>query len=219
MAGRRVLVVASDPLARAGLSTLLVAEAGWVVVGGVSAGPDLPADVDLYRPDVILWDAGWELDDDALEQLRARLAALEEIDVPLILLVPDAGAAPDLWLPGVRALLLRDAAAEPIMAALEAAAQGLVTLDPALADALLERVAPAAGVDALTEPLTEPLTAREIEVLQLMAEGLSNRAIALQLGISVHTVKFHINAILGKLNAGSRTEAVVRATRLGLILL
>ncbi len=219
MAERRILVVANDPLARAGLSTLLGAEAGWTVAGGVSAGPDLPADVDLFRPDLIVWDAGWELDDDDIEQVQARLADLEEIDVPLILLVPDAGAAPDLWLPGVRALLLRDASAEQIVAALEAAAQGLVTLDAALADALLERVTPAAGVDALREPLAEPLTAREIEVLQLMAEGLSNRAIALRLGISVHTVKFHINAILGKLNAGSRTEAVVRATRLGLILL
>ncbi len=65
----------------------------------------------------------------------------------------------------------------------------------------------------------EALTPREREVLQLLAEGLANRAIAQRLAISEHTVKFHVNAILGKLNAQSRTEAVVRAARLGLLIL
>ena len=63
------------------------------------------------------------------------------------------------------------------------------------------------------------LTSHELEVLQLLAEGLPNKSIARQLGISEHTVKFHVNAMLGKLGAQSRTEAVTRATRLGLILL
>ena len=70
-----------------------------------------------------------------------------------------------------------------------------------------------------SQELAEDLTPREHEVLQLLAEGLPNKAIARKLGISEHTVKFHINAILGKLGAGSRTEAVVLATRLGLVLL
>jgi two-component system nitrate/nitrite response regulator NarL len=65
----------------------------------------------------------------------------------------------------------------------------------------------------------EELTPRELEVLRLMAEGLPNKTVALRLGISEHTVKFHVNAILGKLGVSSRTEAVVHATRLGLILL
>ncbi len=67
--------------------------------------------------------------------------------------------------------------------------------------------------------LVEPLSSRELDVLRGLAEGLSNKQIARALGISEHTVKFHINAILGKLGAQSRTEAVVRATRAGLILL
>ncbi len=67
--------------------------------------------------------------------------------------------------------------------------------------------------------IIEPLTPRELDVLELVGEGHSNKAIAGRLGISEHTVKFHVNAILGKLGAGSRTDAVVRATRLGLILL
>jgi DNA-binding NarL/FixJ family response regulator len=72
----------------------------------------------------------------------------------------------------------------------------------------------------LPEPLlVEELTPRELEVLRLLAEGLSNKAIAQQLDISDHTVKFHVNAIMSKLGAQSRTAAVVQATRLGLIVL
>ena len=76
-----------------------------------------------------------------------------------------------------------------------------------------------AWADRKTDPLVERLTARELAVLRLVAEGLPNKTIALRLGISEHTVKFHVNAILGKLGVASRTEAVVRATRLGLIFL
>ena len=64
-----------------------------------------------------------------------------------------------------------------------------------------------------------PLTARENEVLQLLARGMTNKAIALELGITEHTIKFHVNAIMGKLGAQSRTEAVVRASQLGMIVL
>jgi DNA-binding NarL/FixJ family response regulator len=94
-----------------------------------------------------------------------------------------------------------------------AAAQGLVVLDPSLSNpALLAR-------DPSSPSLVEELTPRELQVLELLAEGLPNKVIARRLGISDHTVKFHVNAVLGKLGAQSRTEAVVRATRLGLILL
>jgi len=99
-----------------------------------------------------------------------------------------------------------------LAAALHAVAAGLVALDPILAAAV--RITP----EIITPP-GEDLTPREFEVLQLLAEGLTNKAIALRLGISANTVKFHINAILQKLSAQSRTEAVVRASRLGLIIL
>jgi DNA-binding NarL/FixJ family response regulator len=81
------------------------------------------------------------------------------------------------------------------------------------------RTGAALPVAVADETLIEPLSARERDVLRLMAEGLSNKLIARDLGISEHTVKYHVNAILGKLGAQSRTEAVVRATRIGLILL
>ena len=81
------------------------------------------------------------------------------------------------------------------------------------------RDAQSPGLARKPHPLVEELTPRELAVLRLLAEGLPNKTIALRLGISEHTVKFHVNAILGKLGVACRTEAVVRATRLGLILL
>jgi DNA-binding CsgD family transcriptional regulator len=88
----------------------------------------------------------------------------------------------------------------------------MVVLDRAAAASVLpSRQAPEAPVEALT--------AREQQVLQLLASGLSNKLIAVQLGISEHTAKFHVNSILGKLGAQSRAEAVAQAVRLGMILL
>ncbi len=94
-------------------------------------------------------------------------------------------------------------------------------VDPAFAAALMpaEHETISASASAGRLPLVEPLTPRELDVLRLLAEGLPNKTIAGRLNISKHTVKFHVNAILGKLGVASRTEAVVRATRMGLILL
>ncbi|MCS7070294.1 MAG: response regulator transcription factor [Anaerolinea sp.] len=100
-------------------------------------------------------------------------------------------------------------------AAVEAAIQGLFTLDSIAVEALISTTLPA----VTGERTPDALTPREIEVLRLIAEGLPNKQIAIKLSISEHTVKFHVNAILTKLGAQSRTEAVVRATRLGWIAL
>jgi DNA-binding NarL/FixJ family response regulator len=110
-------------------------------------------------------------------------------------------------------LLLRETSPEMISAALWSVTAGLITLDPGLASSL---IVPEPAAD---DQILEALTPRETEVLQLLAEGLPNKQIAQQLAISPNTVKFHINSILTKLNAQSRTEAVVRATRSGLIIL
>jgi DNA-binding NarL/FixJ family response regulator len=100
------------------------------------------------------------------------------------------------------------------MAAVQAAAAGLAVLDPRDLEALR---ADAAHVHP--PPETAALTARELEVLRMMAEGAANKNIAWKLGISEHTVKFHVASILGKLNAASRTEAVTTGIRKGLILI
>jgi DNA-binding NarL/FixJ family response regulator len=141
-----------------------------------------------------------------------RLAAARG-SLPSVALLPDETHAAAAWAAGAQGLLLRDADAERLAAAVTAVAHGLTAFDSALVAAL------APVRDQAPLPAPETLTPRELEVLRLLAEGLSNKAIARRLGISEHTVKFHANAILGKLGAQSRTEAVVRATRLGLILL
>jgi len=199
----RVLIVADDPLARAGLAALLAGQEGCVVVGQAAGDDDLPGAVDVYRPDVLIWDLGWDAG-----PAPADLPDFRESGLPVVVLLPDVTQAADLWTAGARGLLLRNAAPARLLAAIAAAVLGLAVSDPALAAALpLARPAPP----------TEELTPRELEVLRLLAEGLPNKAIARRLDLSEHTVKFHLNAILGKLGAQSRTEAVVHAIRLGLI--
>jgi DNA-binding NarL/FixJ family response regulator len=115
---------------------------------------------------------------------------------------------------GVRAILPRQATAVEIVAAVEAAA-GLVALHPDAVDALIPAAAAARTLPG--PPPHQALTPREIEVLSMMAEGLGNKEIAWRLGLSEHTVKFHVSAIFAKLNAASRTEAVTLGIRQGLI--
>ena len=126
---------------------------------------------------------------------------------PAVILTDDLPAQ-NAWRSGVRAILPRDAAAEQIVAAIYAASAGLIVF-PA-EDAL-------AALPLPTGQPAEPLTPREAEVLDMLAEGWSNKLIAHKLGISEHTAKFHVNSILAKLHAGTRTEAVMRGVRLGLV--
>jgi DNA-binding NarL/FixJ family response regulator len=210
----RLLILADDPLARAGLAVLLAQQPGCQVVGQAPADADLAAEIDASRPDVVVWDLGWTAAS-ALEWLAEQSSLLP----PVLALLPRDDAAASLasqaWRAGARGLLDRNVVPEVLVAAAHSLALGLVVLESSLARELLLP----AGPDSAAASLVEPLTPREDQVLQLLAEGLTNRAIAQRLGISEHTVKFHVNAILGKLAAQSRADAVMRATRLGLILL
>lgn len=214
MPALRILILADDPLVRAGLK--LIEQAGMDVAGQEHSGVDLIAALDLYRPDAVLWDAGWEASRTAVRALCDRIASLRASLPPTVVLVPDQSRldlARQIREAGARGVLLRNAQVSVLAAALQAAAEGLIVLDPSLLGSL-----PPARETAEPAP-SEDLTSRELQVLHLLAEGLSNKQIAQRLGVSEHTVKFHINALMGKLGAGSRTEAVVRATRSGLILL
>ena len=210
----RILIVADDPLARAGLATLLREHPGCEIAGQTASQANLRADVDAGQPDVLLWDLGWNP-----ARGLERLAELAEDLPPVLALLPadtrDEGMAAHAWRAGARGLLPRDAQGGTLLSALHALGRGLVVLDASFAGDLLLSTQP----EASGERPVENLTPRELEVLQLLAEGLPNKAIAKRLGVSDHTIKFHVNAILGKLGAQSRTEAVVRATRVGLIVL
>lgn len=208
----RLLIVAPDPLARAGLSTMLAEQPGSIVIGQTSSSNTLPDELETYRPDIIIWDMGWE-PEEHLGLLSDVIGDEDEIGPEVIVLLPDNEQAAGVWSSGVRAILLRETSAEQLLAAITAVSHGLTVLTTELSHQLL-----AAPPNFELDP-SEALTTREHEVLQLVAEGLTNKAIAQELSISEHTVKFHINTIMGKLNTPSRTAAVVRATRLGLILL
>lgn len=204
----RVLIIAPDPLARAGLGTLLSAQTNCTVVGQVAGDGDFLAELDIYQPDVAVWDLGWDP-----QAMMDDLAELSATELPVVALLTDEVHATEAWGAGARGLLPRDVAPDQLATALLAVTQGLAIIEPGWIAALM----PNRPLDPASP--TEDLSPRELEVLQLLAEGLPNKTIAHHLEISEHTVKFHVNAIMSKLNAQSRTEAVVRATRLGLILL
>ena len=200
----RLIVLADDPLARAGLAALLANLPGCRVIyqGHAELLADA-ADGELDSADIIVWDVGW----DAAREREERLGAA----LPVLALAADADSAAAAWALGCRSVVGRATDEEQLLAAVQATAAGLRVLSPALVGAVLR------GDAAEASPTAIDLTPRESQVLALLAEGLTNKAIALRLSISDHTVKFHVNAILGKLDAQSRTDAVVRATRLGLI--
>jgi DNA-binding NarL/FixJ family response regulator len=210
----RVCIVAASPLARAGLQNLLMARGVEVAAssGAVEALSEMLADA---APDVVLIDTSSEPFQEALDSLSASgLAA----DLSVVLLgdsVPPGGSAAALRA-GVRAVLPADITPEQLVSALQAAAEGLLVLHPSQANEALP--ASAAPSPELHE-LAESLTRREVEVLQMLAAGLSNKEIAARLKISEHTAKFHVASILGKLGASSRTEAVSLGIRRGLVLL
>jgi len=207
----RALVVAEDPLVRDGLSARL----GVLAVGETTPADDIGDTVARTDGNVVLWDLG------ATGSIDADLVAkLESIAVPVVALAPTHAPWPDALgsalAAGLAGLLARDTPGAALQSALATARFGLVVLDPVFAP---EPGATAGEPGAATALDGEPLTAREQEVVQLMAEGLSNKQIADRLGISTHTAKFHVNAVLGKLGASTRTEAVVRALQRGVVML
>lgn len=202
--GVRVLIVGEDPLARSGLAALLSAEPDLAVVGTSAPGAEAETAAASLQAEAVLWDLGV-----SPRGTPNGFGALPGV----VALVADEDFAAEALAAGARGVLPRDADARRIAAALSAAARGLVVLDDELAVALLRPQPPSSS------GLVEPLSGRELEVLQLLSEGLSNKAIGSRLGISESTAKFHVNAIVGKLGAHGRTDAVVRAARLGLILL
>lgn len=208
----RILIVAADALTRAGLASILTAQADLQSVGQLQPTDDLDNALAVYLPDVMLWDIGYAAEE-TLEQLADFTQhGSSAPTVPVLALLADSSLAPIAWQAGVRALIPRSASTATLSAALHAAAANLVVLDARSAGSVL---IPTTGLPEAFEPLTS----REREVLQLMAQGLPNKTIARQLAISEHTVKFHVNAILSKFGAQSRTEAVVLASRAGIILL
>ena len=194
----QVAIVAASPVPRYGLQAMLAGDGEIAVDGVYGELAQVTAPVDVVV--LVASNGDWEWEGDG-----ALVLVLEE-PKPL----QYAGAIRD----GARAVLSLDVTPEELRAAVHAAAAGLVTVPAAQAMALV-----GAAVETPRQGLAETLTPRETEILRLLATGIANKEIAARLAISEHTVKAHIASVLGKLHAGSRTEAVSIGLRQGLILL
>ena len=192
------LLVSKDALVRAGLRGVL-ARGHWAVAGEVDTLSAARSAWLEHSFDAVLWDAG----------VAPVLTEVPE-GPPLLALVEDGVMARHILAAGAAGAVLRASEPETVCAALWAVAHGLHVSELSLEPARPEHRAPALPGD---------FTKREREVLALLSEGLPNRAIAERLSISRHTVKFHVNALLQKIGVEGRTEAVVRAARLGLVVL
>lgn len=210
----RAFIVAASPLARAGLENLLAAR-DVEVVGSTGTLEALAGQLADTAPDVVLIGSSGEPIELLLESVTT--SGLPS-DVNVVFLGDGASlaTAAEALSAGVRGVLPSDISPDQLVATLQAAASGLLVLHPAqVKDGFPAASAPQREADELMESLTR----RETGVLQMLAAGLGNKQIAAQLGISEHTVKFHVASILGKLGAGSRTEAVSIGIRRGLVLL
>lgn len=201
----RVFVLARSTVVRTGLESIVQSSSILELAGASDWARFVKAD--LHSADVLLADLG-EVESDVMHSL-GRLA------IPVVLLVEawDQDILNVTLRSGIRGVISAESGSDEIEGALQAVNSGLVAIAPAASAILLGEARQPA------EALTEPLSDRETEVLSLIAEGLSNKIIAHRLDISEHTVKTHVTAILGKLGAASRTEAVAQAIRRGLVML
>jgi two-component system nitrate/nitrite response regulator NarL len=196
----RIVIAGSDPLARAGLTSIAATFDDIAVLDEIDT-EQISAKLQLLSPDVLLYDGG-----------GSAAPQLAQFGTPSLLLVANTSHANDAIAAGARGVLARTASPRRLHAALRAVGEGLIVLDET------PRATPIASRHD-HDDLTEPLTAREQQVIELLASGLTNKEIAQRLGITEHTIKFHVNAILGKLGAETRTEAVVHAAKLGIVIL
>jgi two-component system, NarL family, response regulator YdfI len=203
----RVAVATTSAVRRAGLERIVRSHVDLLLAGSFGAGASLASFARSNEVDVIV------IDSDSIRDLLPVSAP----DAPIVLLteVSDARSISRLLRRGVRAILSRESDPDDVISAIYAAFDGLVLLSTPAAETLaaVYRDQPL----EVEDEFSEEITSRETEVLRMLAEGLVNKDIAVRLGISEHTVKFHISSILDKLGASTRTEAVTLGIRHGLI--
>jgi two-component system, NarL family, response regulator YdfI len=211
----RVSISASSAIRRAGLESIIANSSITQLVGSMYGIDALERHLRQFQPDVVVADlehadSRWISHSPGLDEEQPAVNVVALIDAPGVPWVTRALRA------NVKAILNRDAPPEDILSAIESTYSGLVVLEPDVIDTVLGSV----RLTTTNPPaLSQALTEREIEVLQLLAEGVGNKVIATRLNISEHTVKFHISSVLSKMGAASRTEAVTQGIRNGLILI
>src|SRR5262245_36171788 len=207
-----ITIVSADPDLRRHLAQALRKDPTIAAVNIVGDPDHVPPDQDKLGV-IILLDAS----------SPGRLAGSRILDdekaVIVLLNGNDVAASREALQAGAQAVLSRSAKTEEIVAAVKAVMGGLAVMPRELAQTLVDgSVLAGESKDRLADTNAQ-LTPRQLDVLTALADGASNKAIARRLGISIHTVKFHVAGILTKLRADSRTEAVMRAAQLGLVML
>lgn len=207
----RVLIADDHTIVRRGIRALLSTKPDLAVVGEARNGREAIALAETLRPDVILMDLVMP-DVDGVEATR-QIAARQ---LGARILVLTSFSTDDKVFPAIKAgalgYLLKDSETDELVEAIRRVSQGQVWLHPSIARKVLQELS-----DAPRQPLTtEPLTEREVQVLRLVAQGLSNREIADKLTVGEATIHTHVSSILSKLHLASRTQAALYALREGL---
>ena len=216
----RLMLVDDQPLFREGLHLLLSTFADITVVGEAANGQEALELAPKLRPDVVLMDLRMPILDGvaATRQLKTILPACQVI---VLTTFDDDETVFEGLRAGAVGYLLKDVSSNKLAEAVRAAARGESFLQPAIAAKVVAefaRLEPRKPATAATrQPLVEPLSERELEVLALISQGASNKEIAAQLFITEGTVKNHVTNILGKLGVTDRTQAALRGRDLGLV--
>jgi len=206
----RIVIADDHPIVREGLISVLETQPDFEVVGQANDGAEAVDVVAALQPDVVLLDL--EMPHlDGVQALRTMRAANANVQALVFTAFDTDERIISAVQAGARGYLLKGAPREELFGAIRIVAHGGSTLQPVVAAKLMERMT------GPSRSQIEPLTEREREVLQCMAQGLQNKEIASKLVISERTVKFHVSAILAKLGAGNRTEAVRLAMQHGLV--
>ena len=211
MTAIRILVADDHLVVRDGLVALLSTQPDFMVVGQASNGSEMITNVEIAEPDVVLLDLEMpQLDGvGALTRITTDHPALKVLvftaydDDERMIAAVQAGA---------RGYLLKGSARDEVFAAIRTISQGGSHLQPEAASRLMREDSPEGQ-----EPGSSQLTPRELDVLELLAKGMTNKEIATVLVITVRTVKFHVSSIMRKFEAGNRTEAVLTAAERGII--
>jgi DNA-binding NarL/FixJ family response regulator len=211
----RVLVADDHALVRRGTRDILDDHPQIEVVGEAANGQEAVDLAEGLQPDVILMDLGMPLLN-GLEATRAIKASWPDIHILVLTIEDDDEYAVEAIAAGASGYLLKDVHDDALIEAVLAVGEGGAVIDPSMVTRLVEHVHSASTGDPASGTRAS-LTQREVEVLRLVADGLSNRQIGSRLGVSSRTAEVHLHHVFEKLGASSRTEAVTRALRLGLI--